>query len=211
MKRTTIKKSANKLVKVERWIEKYGDEGDYWDGISAVQLPTGLWLCEIEIPVIDVVTRAICKTEANAMLRAADKAEKIIKEFLQNDVNTDKTIEDIRHWEMEIGENGEFISMGLSKKQREREGRQIIAMTIKTSKAIEKAVDQIEKINGSSKNLVIEVVDKSNFPSSMDDKTILDELENRVAKQYGHLFTVSSMIRRNLAIYVGYVLEEKVA
>ena len=209
MKQVKTIKKANKIIKVERWIERHGNKGNDWDGITASQLPSGRWLCEIDIPGVGITARAICKTESNAMLRAADKAYAIIKEFLHNNMNVDRTIENIRNWEMEIGENGEFISMGLSKKQREREGKQMFEMTRKTFEAVEKAIDKIEKVNGSTQDLIVEVIDRNNFSKDMSDGEVLDEFYKRLTGQYGHFISGSSMIRENLVIYVGYIFRGK--
>ena len=209
MKQVKTIKKANKIIKVERWIERRGNKGDDWDGITAEQLPNGKWVCEIEIPEVGIKARAICKTEANAMLRAADKAYAVIKEFLHNNMNADRTIESIRNWEMEIGENGEFISMGLSKKQREREGKQMFEMTRKSFEAVEKAIDRIGRIVGSTKNLVIHVFDKTNFSDGLDDREILNEASDMVVKQYKSLVSGGCILKDNLVIYVGYTFDWK--
>lgn len=208
---TTIKttKKANKLVKVERWIGRHLSKIDDWDGILAEQLDNGKWMCEIEIPEANVTVKAVSNTEANAMLKAADKAYEIIKAYLYNDPDDNKTINNIRNWVMEIGENGEFISLRLSKEQCAREGKQWLDMTKKSFGAIERAIDRIGRIYGSTQNLIIEIVDRKGFPQCMDDNEVHDEIYKRLTKQYGNFITGSSVIRENLVIYVGYIFRGK--
>ena len=82
-------------------------------------------------------------------------------------------------------------------------------MTKKSFGAIERAIDRIGRIYGSTQNLIIEIVDRKGFPQCMDDNEVHDEIYKRLTKQYGNFITGSSVIRENLVIYVGYIFRGK--
>ena len=199
-------KTANKIIEVERWVEHYGNKNKDWDGITAEQLPNGKWKCEIDIPRVGIKVRTICNTESNAMLRAGDKAYKAIKEFLLAK-KTDKKIEIVKNWEMKIGENGEFMSIGLSKNERKRKSKQQFEEIKKSFEVVDKAIDKIGRIVGSTKNLVIQVFDKSIFPKNMDNNQILNETNDMVIKQFKELVLGECVIKDNLIIYLGYTFD----
>lgn len=200
----TIKK-ANAIIKVERWIERFGNKGEDCDGITADKLPNGKWLCEIEIPEVNIKVRAICKTESAAMLRAADKACAIIQEFLRNNMSINRTIENVRNWEMEVGENGEFISIGLSKKQREREGKQMQKMMEDSIETIKKAIKKLGKINGASENIFIQVLDRSLFNKNKPITDMIREVNSAIENDYDvSEMTVCYDEDNNSVIVIGY-------
>lgn len=108
------------VIKVEKWIDHHCNKDSNWNGLEAKQLPNGKWLCEIELPEIGICAKAVGKTEKKAISSAASKAYAVIGEFLHCNMNSSATIDSIRNMGIEIGENGEFTSTQLSKKQKER-------------------------------------------------------------------------------------------
>ena len=133
----TAKKSI-KITKVEQWIKHFENKDKNWTGIEVTQLPNGKWACEIIIHSVNITAKAICNTEDSAKLSACKKAEAIIKEFLHNNMNASATIESIKNLGIKIGENGEFTSTSLSKKQSERENKNILWITRADLESVEK-------------------------------------------------------------------------
>ena len=105
---------------------------------------------------------------------------------------------------MHIGENGEFISIEWSKKQKERDYKQRSKASSKTFQAVFKAIDKIGKVYGSTDNLVIHVVDKSNFPDTLSDREISEEMAVMVYKHFNENVQGECVIKDNLVIFVGY-------
>ena len=113
-------KKSNVIIKVEKWIIKYGNKESGWEGLSARRLPNGKWICEIELPIIGIFTIAVSKTKHKAILSSATKAYAVICEFLHCNMNKTSTIDSIRSMGIQIDKDGKFVSTQLPKKQNER-------------------------------------------------------------------------------------------
>ena len=113
-------KKSKTIIKVEKWITRHGNTGSNWHGLSAKNTSNGKWLCEIKIPKIDIYVKTISKDKYKAISSAASKAYAVICEFLHCNLNASETFDSIRNMGIEIGENGEFKSTQLTKKQKER-------------------------------------------------------------------------------------------
>ena len=114
----TVKPKA--VIKVEQWIVRHSNKDSNWKGLEAKKMQNGKWLCEIALPEIGICVKAVSKIEKKAISSAASKAYAVIGEFLHCNMNSSATIDSIRNMGIEIGENGEFTSTQLSKKQKER-------------------------------------------------------------------------------------------
>ena len=206
MKETT--KNANKLIKVENWIKHYSQNNTSKE-IETIQLENGKWLCEIEIPYVDIKVKAVSKTEANAMLRAADKAYIIIQEFIRNNMNKNLTLEKNHNMEMRINEKGEVMSIGTSRKYNEKENNRIFYLERKTVEEIEKTIEKIKKDLNPSDNLILEIVDKSRFEDTMSEKEINNTFARMVMSRNKNIYSSVVTIKDNHVIFIGYALNEK--
>ena len=99
MKQSKTTKNANKIMRLQEWIRNYSNNNDEWFGIIGKQLPNGKWICEIEIPELNIDIKAICKTQSNAMLRAADKAYAVLIESIRNNTGIFREIKKIKNFE----------------------------------------------------------------------------------------------------------------
>lgn len=204
MEKTNKTIKANKIAYVERWVMHYGKD-NYYDGVEASQLPNGKWLCEIELPLINQTIKATSNTEINAMLNASDKATKAIKQYLE--IHPDVKwipLSKFRHWEIEIGEHG-FVSLHLNSEYRKKCGQEMLMMQQETIKAVKKAISRIKRINGSDKDLFIQVLDRSLF----DENATNDDIYKKIfdAMYNDHNISVSSIECENdnsHVIVVGY-------
>lgn len=113
-------RKSKTIIKVEKWIIRYGNKDNNWDGLNAKRLSDNKWLCEIDLPKIGICAKSISRTERKAISSAASKAYAVISEFLHCNMNSSATINSIRNLGIKVGENGEFTSTQLSKKQKER-------------------------------------------------------------------------------------------
>ncbi len=116
----TMQNKSKTIIKVEQWLSRHGNKESDRSEINAKQIQGGKWLCEIELPKIGIRVKSISKSERNALSSAASKAFAVINEFLHCNLNVSETIDSIRSMGIEIGENGEFTSTKLTKKQKER-------------------------------------------------------------------------------------------
>ncbi len=208
MKKHQTTKNANKLIKVENWIKHYSQNNTH-NEIEAIQLENRKWLCEIEIPYVDIKVKAVSKTEANAMLRAADKAYIIIQEFLRNNMNKNLTLEKIHNMEMRINEKGEVMSIGTSRKYNEKENNRIFYLERKTIEEIEKTIEKIKKGLNPSNILILEIVDKSRFEDTMSEKEIKNTFARMVMSRNRNIYSSVVTIKDNHVIFIGYALNEK--
>ena len=112
-----MNKKSKAMIKVEKWIIQCGGKGSNWEGIAAKKLPNGKWLCEIELPKIGICVKTVSKSEHKAISSSASKAFAVIGEFLHWNLNSDATIKGIRDMGIQVGDNGEFVSTQLPKRQ----------------------------------------------------------------------------------------------
>ena len=71
-------KTANKIVYIDRWLLRYGDDSQC-GGVTASQMPNGKWVSEIELPLVNQTVKATSSIEMNAMLNASEKAYALVK------------------------------------------------------------------------------------------------------------------------------------
>ena len=205
---------ANKIRWVENIVNYHSKDKEQYYLLEANKLPSGKWICEIVIPVVGKTVSTISKSEVSSMLRTADKAYKEIKAYSSNHPEFKIIpISAERHWEIESDDNGDFVSMHLNSDYRSKLGLMMQKDMLEAEKAVEKAVNKIKKINGTDKNLFIQVIDKSVFKT---DDTIENIQETIHKKMFGDkkgklpldcsiLWQVGS-IRENCAIVVGYIM-----
>ncbi len=81
-------------------------------------------------------------------------------------------------------ETGKFLSMGMSSAWRREQGKQMEKMMKDSIETVKKAIKKLAKINGTSKNLYIQVLDQSLFDDNMAVKKILEEMTEKIEKEY---------------------------
>ena len=190
MEKTNKIFKANKIEYVERWVRNYGKSKEY-DGVEAKKTPSGKWLCEIELPLVNQTIKALSNTEINAMLNAADKATRAIKQYLKEHPDVKwPPLSKFRHWEIEMGEYG-FVSMHLNEEYRSRIGMQLVQMQQESIKAVKKSIARIKRINGSDKGMFIQVLDRSLFDKDATNDEIFKKIHD--AMYYKHNIFVSSI------------------
>ena len=183
MEKTNKTFKANKIAYVERWVMHFGKNKEY-DGIKANQLQNGKWACEIDLPLIEQTAKVVASTEINAMLNGANKAAKAIQEFLNEHPEVKWIpLSKFRHWEIEMSEHG-FASLHLNSEYRKKSGEQILMMQQETIKAVKKAIARIKKVNGSDKDLFIQVLDQSLFDDHKTIEEIMHEINDKIENDY---------------------------
>lgn len=184
MENIKIKKNANNIMWVEYWIQKAHPSFEDYE-LAAEKYDDYRWICEIELPLINKTVKSISEKEVNAMFNASEKAAKLIDEYMKNHPEL-KIINNFkgRRWEINGDENGKFLSMGMSKTWREEQGKQMMKMTSDSLETVKKAIKEIAKINGTSKNLFIQVLDQSLFDDDKTIEEIMHEVNDKIENDY---------------------------
>lgn len=169
---------------VEYWIRKANSSLKYYI-LTAEKYDDYRWICEIELPLINKTVKSISEKEVYAMLNASEKAAKLIDEYMNNHpeleiINRFKG----KRWEINGDENGKFLSMEMNKAWREELGKQMMKMTRDSLEAVKKAIKKIAKINGTSKNLFIQVLDQSLFDDHKTIEEIMHEINDKIENDY---------------------------
>ena len=169
---------------VEYWIQKAHPSFEDYE-LFAERYDDYRWICEIKLPLIEKSVKSISEKEVNAMLNASEKAAKLIDEYMKEHPEL-KIINRFKgkRWEIVSDETGKFLSMGMSSAWRREQGKQMEKMTKDSIETIKKAIKKLAKINGTSKNLYIQVLDQSLFDDSMSIKDILSEVNENIKKEY---------------------------
>ena len=188
MENTNNTFKANKIAYVERWVMHFGKSKEY-DGLEANQLPSGKWVCEIELPLVEQTVKTVASTEINAMLNSADKATKLIKEYLLKHPEVKWIpLSKFRHWEIEVSEHG-FVSLHLNSEYRKKSGEQMLMMQQESIKAVKKAIARIKRVNGSDKDLFIQVLDRSLFKEDATNDEIYKKIFDTMYDDHGIFVT----------------------
>ncbi len=207
MKKQTIK-TANKIVYIDRWLLRYGKDSQA-DGVTASQLPNGRWVCEIKLPLVNQTVKATSSIEMNAMINASSKAYTLVKKYLieHSEVKFMK-MSDFRHFEITTDDYG-CARISTNSEYRKKLGEEMIKMEMDTAKAMEKAVARIKKVQGTTKDLFIQVIDKSFFK---EDDTI-EDIQRKISDKLfdGNPCWIiswrSTTIVGNCVVAVGYIME----
>lgn len=210
MEKIKFKKNANNIMWVEHWIRKaHPSFGEY--ELTADKYDDYRWICEINLPLINKTVKSISEKEINAMLNASEKATKLIDEYMKNhpELEIRNTFKGKR-WEINGDENGKFLSMGMSSAWRSEQGKQMEKMTKDSLETIKKAIKKLAKINGTSKNLFIQVLDQSLFDENKSIQDIMYEVNDKIENDY-HMsnMTVCYDEDGDSVIVVGYTSPSK--
>ncbi len=169
---------------VEYWIRKAHPSMEDYEILAELN-QNGEWECKIELPLINKTVKSISEKEVNAMLNASYKAAKLIDGYMKEHpeleiINRFKG----KRWEIISDETGKYVSTGMSSAWRREQGKQIEKMTIDSLEAIKKTIKKLNKINGSPKNLYIQVLDRSLFDDNMTVDEIVEEVNDKIRKEY---------------------------
>lgn len=184
MENQQFKKNANNIMWVEYWIRKAHPSFEEYE-LYAERYDDYRWICEIELPLINKTVKSISEKEVNAMLNASEKAAKLIDEYMKE--HPELVIRNSfkgKRWEIVSDETGKFLSMGMSSAWRREQGKQMEKMTKDSLEAVKKAIKRIAKINGTSKNLFIQVLDQSLFDEDKPIRDIMYEVNDKIENDY---------------------------
>ena len=184
MEKQQFKKNANNIMWVEYWIRKAHPSFEEYE-LYAEKYDNYRWICEIELPLINKTVKSISEKEVNAMLNASEKAAKLINEYMKE--HPELVIKNSfkgKRWEIVSDENGKFLSMGMSSAWRREQGKQMEKMTRDSLETVKKAIKKLAKINGTSKNLFIQVLDQSLFDEDKPIRDIMYEVNDKIENDY---------------------------
>ena len=184
MEKQQFKKNANNIMWVEYWIRKAHPSFEEYE-LYAERYDDYRWICEIELPLINKTVKSISEKEVNAMLNASEKAAKLINEYMKE--HPELVIKNSfkgKRWEIVSDENGKFLSMGMSSAWRREQGKQMEKMTRDSLETVKKAIKKLAKINGTSKNLFIQVLDQSLFDEDKPIRDIMYEVNDKIENDY---------------------------
>ena len=187
-----MKKSANKIILVENWISKVDSSNQHCE-VRAEQLQEGSWECKIKLSLINKTIIAKSSKEVNAMLMAAEKASKLIDEYMKE--HPELTIENIyegKPYFIESDGSGRFVNIGFSSKYRRKEGERMMGGMMASMNAIQKAIENIEETYGTDNGTFIQVLDMDWF-DDMSQEDIRDKIYNVLSKEYSIYFDISTM------------------
>ena len=203
-------KNANNIMWVEYWIRKAHPSFEEYE-LYAERYDDYRWICEIELPLINKTVKSISEKEVNAMLNASEKAAKLINEYMKE--HPELVIRNSfkgKRWEIVSDENGRFLSMGMCSAWRRRQGKQMEKMTRDSLEAVKKAIKRLAKINGTSKNLFIQVLDQSFFDENKSIQDIIHEVNDKIENDY-HMSNMTVCYDKDgdSVIVVGYTSPSK--
>lgn len=184
MENQQFKKNANNIMWVEYWIRKAHPSFEEYE-LYAERYDDYRWICEIKLPLINKTVKSISEKEVNAMLNASEKAAKLINEYMKE--HPELVIRNSfkgKRWEIVSDENGKFLSMGMSSAWRREQGKQMEKMTRDSLETVKKAIKRLAKINGTSKNLFIQVLDQSLFDEDKPIRDIMYEVNDKIENDY---------------------------
>lgn len=208
VRKTKMKQSANKTVYIDNWFTWYGEPQN--DGVTATQLPSGRWICELNLPLINQTVKSVAKTAANAMENASNKAIPLLDKYLSEHPEISfisKSL--IHHYEFYVDENG-ITNFRRNPEYSRKISDDLLKMQLECAKAMEKAVTRIKRANGTDKNLFVQVIDKSFFKDDDTTKDIQRKISDKLlAGTIGKLVSwQTTTIVGNCVVAVGYVMED---
>ena len=189
---------------VEGWVSQ-AQPSDKPFELLAERRDDNKWVCEVKLPLINKTVVSTSDNEALALVNTANKAAKFINEYTKN--HPEFKIKNSymgKYYEIFCNENGEVVSIGLSKVWRQRAGTKMRKRIDGSFNAIEKAIKKIETINESGNNLFIQVFDKSFFGDKSDDEIIYEVRDKLIDELHLTMTSVSSCTFANYIVVVGY-------
>ena len=191
-------KKANKAAVVERWMMMYSDNREDYEGITANQIPNGKWESVIELPIINKTVSGTANSQINAILKASDEAYKLIKDYLKENPETKffplsffrgYEIKEVvcRYSNSRFG--GEYVdsyvAVERNAKARKKTNDALNRIMVQRIETIKKAMDRLERINGSIKSTFIEILDESLLDETIDEDAVPESICAHLEKNYG--------------------------
>ncbi len=220
MQETILKtKVANKVAVVEFWVRHHSKNSIDYEGVTAEKLPNDNWESIIELPVINKTIKATAKTEMDAILKSSDIAYKEIKKYLPEHPETKFVplthfrgylIKEVNLKYSLRGKPTEYtyVSIERSEKERKRTNDALSKMMEQTLETLKKTLDRLERVNGSIKNVFVEILDKSfvdKFPGEGDAS---DKISNIIFEKYGQNVLPEYVFEyKNHVMAYGYIWE----
>ena len=203
-----MKQTANKTVYIDHWFTWYGEPNN--EGVIATQLPNGKWVCELKLPLINQTVKSVASTAANAMENASSKAIPLVEKYLSKHPNTTFVSKSqIRHYEFYTDEYG-FTGFRVNPEYRKKIGNDMLKKQLEAAKVLERAVARIAKINGTDKNLFVQVADKSLFDESDTTEDIQRKIRNKLLGNTSdwHIAWQVTSVVDNCVIASGLIIED---
>lgn len=179
--KTTTNPNANKVMWVEYWINKI--HHTYDDYLLEAKKVGEKWECEIELPLIKKTIRSTSATEIGAILRTADKAAKLIDEYIEKHpkkymFNKFKH----GHWEILTDSGITYKRMRLEYKKKMLE--KLEKMNNDSVNAVKKCINTLKRINGLTEDLFIHVLDESLLDKNKNENQMVMEMNEKLEKDY---------------------------
>ena len=203
------KKSANKIVYVHRWMIHHLKDEDY-KSIEATQLANGKWTCEIGIPLTGKTVKSTSLDKINAMINAADKATKVIQDYLKQHPEIKwYPLSKFRHWEIGYGEHN-LVEINLENSYREKMDIDIENMKQESVNAVKKAIVRIERVTGVDKQLFIQVIDRALFDKDDSDDDIFKKIFDTMYEEHNiYLDPIQCLNDGDRVIVIGYTVPKE--
>ena len=201
-------KNANNMFWVTDWIEKIDPTKNPVE-VCPRRLENGKWRGELELPLINKRVVSTSLTEVTAMKNVYDKAAKLINEYMSN--HPKLKIENIykgKEYVYEETETGEFISAGLSERACQIQNKKAKEIMSESLKAVKKAIARIQKVNGSTDGIHLQVFDLSLFGEDATQEQVSWRLWEMLQKEFNNELTgVNFAVADNKIIGLGYKLQ----
>ena len=210
MKNKVIKHNANNLMWVEYWIQNVSPTNKDYE-LFAEKYDDKKWICEIHLPLINEIAKSISTKEVNAMINASEKAAKLINEYMKSHPELKINIKFIcEPWEIESYESGNFVSIGMKRAWIRKQFKEIEKVEKAPFKSIEKTIKNLAEINGTSKNLFVQILSRSLFDKNKSIEEIMCEVDDKIICSYRvDNLSVSYNDNDDCIIAMGYLVSQK--
>ena len=200
-----MNRKANNYLWVEHWLHKYNDSSKP-SKIRANKIENNKWECQITLPLVNDTISSIENSEIGAIYCACEKSAKLINQYI--DRHPDLEIQNIykkgKYEFMEPTGDG-FIWAIQTKSPKLKSREKLEKLTNKFIKVIEKAILRLKAINGSDKNLFIQVIDKNCFEKDAEFNKIQTIICDNIIKNYGEYIGMASKLSGDHLINIGLI------
>lgn len=141
------------------------------------------WVCEIELPLIKKIIRSTSFTEIGAILRTADKAAKLINEYIEKHP-TKYMWNRFKHGHWEILTEDGITYKRINPIYKQKLVENIEKMSRDSMNAVKKCINTLRKINGSTNDLFIHVLNESLFSEGKTEEEMILEMNEKLQKDY---------------------------
>ena len=191
---------------VEYWLEQIDPEKNLAE-VSADQREDGIWVCEIQLPLIEKKVVVESSTEVIATTKASNQAAMLINKYMADHPELEIKNPYIgKPFEIETYPDGRIRSISLTDEYRRKEGKCLYKTMSTSLSVVEKAVSKIKKVLNNN-NIFIQVIDKRLVGDMEDSEYLSDKLIETIEKAFGTKIIISSWcVKDDLIICVGHTL-----